>query len=123
MSEPRYDAPMKQFLCLSAFLIACGGDGVPDSKKLSDLTAEESKDACEEAAADYPERTVNCGDGITLTVGIDEAECATAEPAPASCTATVGDARACFEAMYSLTDAQICMAESLPAACAKIEGC
>jgi hypothetical protein len=114
---------MKNFLLLSALLIGCGGDGVSDSKKLSDLTAEEAKDACLEQAADFPERTVDCGDGITLTVGIAEADCNDAGPADAGCTATVGDARACFDAMYKLTDAQICMAESLPAACAKLEGC
>lgn len=118
----RYDRRMKHFLLASALLIGCGG-GVSDSKKLSDLTAEEAKDACLEAAADFPERTVDCGDGIMLTVGVAEADCNTAGPADAGCTATVGDARACFDAMYSLSDAQICTAETLPAACAKLEGC
>ena len=113
---------MKQFLCLVAFLVGCGGDGVSDSKKLTDLSASESKDVCLELAADYAPRTVNC-DGQMITIGIDEADCNTTETAPATCTATVGDARACYDAMYSMTDAQLCMGTAPPAACAKLEGC
>lgn len=117
---------MKKLMLLAAVLVGCGG-GVSDSKKLSDLTAAEAKEACEEMADDYPERTVTCESGgqtFTLTLGIDKADCATdSEPAPATCTATVGDARDCYDAFYSLTDAEICSSDSEPAACAKLEGC
>ena len=40
----------------------------------------------------------------------------------ATCTATVGDARACSSAMESASDADLC-AGNLPAACAKLSGC
>jgi len=103
-------------------ITGCGDSGVPDSKKLSDLSAAESKDACLEIAADYPERTVTCG-STTITIGLTTAECNTQEPAPATCTATVGDARDCSAAMYSMTDAELCADTPLPAACAKLTGC
>jgi len=113
---------MKQFLCLVAFLVGCGGDGVSDSKKLTDLSASESKDVCLELAEDYAPRTVDC-DGTMITIGIEKADCNDAETAPATCTATVGDARDCYDAMFSMSDAEICMADAPPAACAKLEGC
>ncbi len=102
-------------------MAACGG-GVDDSKKLSDLSTEEAKDVCLDLAADFPERMVTCS-GVTITIGLSEAECNTPDTAPATCTATVGDVRACNKAMYELSDAELCSSQSLPAACAKLEGC
>jgi hypothetical protein len=112
---------MSKYLCLAAFLVGCGGDGVSDSKKLSDLTPTEAKDVCLELVDDYPERTIDCS-GTMITIGFTAAECNDEQAAPATCTATVGDIRDCTDAIYSLTDAQFCMQETLPAACAPLEG-
>jgi hypothetical protein len=101
------------------FFIACGGPS--DSTKITELSDEEAKDLCEEAIDSNPERTVTCM-GVMITVGLTSADCADPmEPNP-SCTATVGDARACNEAQGDQTEAQIC-AGDFPAACAKIVQC
>lgn len=104
------------------FLVGCGGDGVSDSKKLADLTAEESKDVCLDLAAEYPEKTIVCGT-TSVTLGLATAECNTSDDVPATCTATVGDIRECTGVLYSLSTDQFCMLDSLPAACAPLEGC
>ena len=107
---------------LSLGLIACGGDdgsGVPDSKVVGMLTADEATAVCTELAGIFPERTVDCGDGITITIGIDSAECGQEQP-PATCTATVGDYRDCFAALSDFTDAQICSDTAPPPACAPV---
>lgn len=98
------------------------GSGVSDSKKLTDLSADEAKDLCEELADGFPERSVDCS-GVMITIGFDKSECASASEAPASCTATAGDARDCADAMSALTDEQICTSEDLPAACAPLQDC
>lgn len=115
---------MTKYLCLAAFLIGCGGSGVSDSKKLADLSVSEAKDVCLELADDYPEKTVNCS-GTSITIGYTAADCETDDTTPSTCTATVGDIRDCADAIYSLSDAQFCMQETLPAACAPLEaeGC
>jgi hypothetical protein len=115
---------MKKLVFLSLVLMACGGgSGVDDSKKLSDLSADESKDLCEELADSFPEKTVDC-DGQMITIGYDKADCAgTIEPPPASCTATAGDVRDCADALSALSDEQVCTATDLPAACAAISDC
>jgi hypothetical protein len=105
-------------------LTACGGDdGVDGSKKLSELTVAESKDACLDLAADYPEKTIDCGDGLTLTVGITAAECNDQQTAPATCTATVDDSRACTADVYNQSDADLCSDKPLPASCSKLTQC
>ncbi len=108
----------------SALLLAtvgCG-DSVPDSTKLFDLSTAEAKEVCLELVGDYPERSVTCG-AATIKIGLTTAECNDNEPAPASCTATVGDARDCNAALYDKTDAELCADEPLPAVCAKLVGC
>ena len=116
---------MKKLMLLAVVLVGCGGDdGVSDSKRLSDLTQAEAQSVCEDLADDFPERSVNCM-GTTITIGFNKSECAadSTEPTPATCTATVGDARDCADAFYGLTDDQICTTETLPAACAPLEEC
>jgi hypothetical protein len=107
----------------AATLLGCGGSGVSDSKKITELTTEEAKDVCQEMAEDFPEKTVTCEGGLSFKVGIPAAECDNPDVAPATCTATVGDARACNEAIYSQSDAELCSDTPLPAACAPLEGC
>jgi hypothetical protein len=105
-------------------LAACGGDdGVDGSKKLSELSVAENKDACLELAEDYPEKTVDCGDGATLTVGLTATECNDQQVAPATCTATVDEARACTADIYNQSNADLCMDKPLPASCSKLAEC
>lgn len=119
---------MKSLFVVAAVLaVGCGGDGVSDSKKLSEVSASEAKDVCESLIDDYPERVVTCGSGsasIMITIGFSSADCTdTTPPSSTTCSATVGDLRTCQDAIYSQTDAQLCSDSSQPAACAKLEGC
>lgn len=104
------------------FFTGCGG-GVDGDKKLSELSVAESKDACLELAGDFPEKTVDCGMGVTITIGLTAAECNDQDAAPATCTATVDDARACTEDIYNQSDADLCMDKPLPASCSKLSQC
>jgi hypothetical protein len=104
-------------------VVGCGDEGVSGSKKITELSAAESKDVCQEFAGDYPERTVMCGPDVTFTIGFKDVDCNNIEPAPATCTATVGDARACNDAIYSMSDAELCGDGPTPPACAKLEDC
>lgn len=106
-------------LLVVPFVIACGGPS--DSDKISDLSTDEAKDLCEEFVDDNPERTVTCM-GVMITVGLSSADCASQDEPGASCTATVGDARACNSAQAAQTEAEICTG-MFPAACAKLAQC
>ena len=93
---------------------------VADFRKLATL----SECQVSEHQINFPERTVDCGGGFTLTVGQNPAECAAITVPPAACTATVGDARACIGGLAGATDAEICSDTfMLPAACAALEAC
>jgi hypothetical protein len=104
---------MKKLIALAMMTaaFACGSDsGVSGSKLLKDLTVAEIKSECLDTAADFPERTVTCGNGSTVTLGNKEADCNdTTNPFTTACTATVADLRACFDAQKAQTDAQLCM--------------
>lgn len=111
---------------LVAFILsaaaACGGggggsSGIPDSTVASDLSMEEVVSFCEEMAADYPAREVDCGGTEPEQNGIDPAECADAEPFADTCTATVGDFRDCFGAIYALSDEEFCNLTEIPPEC------
>ena len=115
---------MAAFLCTG--LAACGGgggSGVSGSKQLVSLSAAEVTDLCEYfvdlAGA---ERMVDCGGGLTITIGGGSvSECViglqeTQGQFP-GCTATVGNAESCMEALTDLTDAQLCSDGPLPTAC------
>ncbi|MBA2543767.1 MAG: hypothetical protein H0V17_29255 [Deltaproteobacteria bacterium] len=121
------------FLC-TGLAIACGGggggggdgSGVDRDEVVADLSQDELGDLCEYfiGLQEQPERTVDCGDGVTLTVGInpedvDEeiADCASEGP-PAGCPVTVGEVEDCFEQLEAFSDAQLCSdTTELPAAC------
>lgn len=119
---------LTSLLCAALFtvgLIACGGDDGPsNSTKLTSLSVTDLKSVCEDLAADFPERTVDCGGGFTLTVGQSAADCANITAPAAACTATVGDVRACVGGLQAATDAEICSDTFMaPAECAALEGC
>lgn len=110
-------------LSLSLSLTACGGDDAGnDDRKVVDLTAAEAMAICQELAADAPERTVMCGNGVTITVGTAPADCAMPVSLPATCTVTVSQVRACQLAQVAQTDAEIC-AFDLPTECAPLFAC
>jgi hypothetical protein len=117
------------FLCTG--LLYCGGgsggggggsSGVDQNKTIGELSDSELRDLCEYFAdlQPTPERMITCttpdGD-ITITFGsnpdelqADIDECVS--DAPPNCTATVGEAEACFEAQFGvfegLSDDEIC---------------
>ncbi|MFN0249764.1 MAG: hypothetical protein ACKV2T_22975 [Kofleriaceae bacterium] len=99
-------------------MFACGGGGsdVSSSKKLTDLSTAEQQDLCEELSF---ERMVTC-QGTTITIRTKN--CTDLSPPPASCMATVGDARACVGAQMSATDAELCSGNEL-AACETLIAC
>lgn len=112
---------MKTFLCLAAFLVACGGDdGVSGSKKLSDLSASESMSLCNDFAHDFPSRTVSCTDG-DITVGFSAADCSNA--GTIDCEGTVDQFHDCYDAIYGMSDSNICMLDTLPTECEPVSSC
>lgn len=123
---------MKNFslLLLSVVTVgACGGgggsggdgSGIPSSTLLKDITVAQSTQLCHYAADVFPERSVTC-DSQAETIGINDAtDCTDSDPLEVAdtCTATVGDAESCFEALGNLSDAEWCMLSAEPAACAR----
>lgn len=96
-------------LMMLTFLNGCGG--ISDDTLIADLTVDDAATVCEEFA-EY-DRSVTCGTGdtaVTIDMGMGTVEECTAEfePAPAGCTATMGDVRACMDAFNALTDEDIC---------------
>ena len=105
------------FLTILASLVACGG--VSDSSVVSDLSIDETKEVCQDMAADLPE-TVECS-GQTVPVGPgDEANCEDVEVAPAACTATVGEYKACIKALYTDCAFLKVLEVGLPAECTSL---
>lgn len=102
-------------LLVVPFVIACGG-GPSDSTKIVDLSTDEAQDVCEETSFN---RSVTCQG---QTISIKSTDCTMLGTPAATCTATVGDARACSSAMESASDADLC-AGNIPAACEKLSGC
>jgi hypothetical protein len=117
------------FLC-AGLIAACGGgssdsSGVARSKSLASLSDDEITDLCE-YFAEAEVRTIDCGDGLTITIEPNTVtECVTKQQAiPASCTATVGDAEDCDEDFRNLSDAQHCSdVTTPPASCTRLLEC
>jgi hypothetical protein len=97
-------------------VIGCGG-GIDGSTKLSDLSQADTDDLCDELVDDYPEKTVDCGSGVMITVGFTASDCSDNAPPPATCAATVDDVRNCTSALYEGSNA---CSDNLPAACARL---
>lgn len=115
---------MRSVTLLSLALVtACDGGmgGASDSTKLVDLTPEQLRSLCLDFAEDFPPRTITCS-GQEQTVGIDAAECDMPSDFDPACTATVGEMRACFNAIANFTDAQFCDGTE-PPQCAALPNC
>ncbi|HEY4177104.1 MAG TPA: hypothetical protein VGM90_09745 [Kofleriaceae bacterium] len=123
---------MKKFslVLLSVMALgACGGDdggsGIASSKLVKDLTPAEGTALCHSLASDWPARSVTCSGEMT-TIGVADSDCSSASgdpigDVPAGCTATVGDAEACFTALGNVTDMQYCSGTfTPPASCSVI---
>ncbi len=122
---------MSKWIIVAALLCtglatACGGDdgsGVSGSKSLVSLNDGEVTDLCEFIVdLQGPERMIDCGGGVTLTVGGQTvAECSTglkmSQAQFPNCTATVKNAEECVKAIDGLSDQQLCSDSPPPAAC------
>jgi hypothetical protein len=122
---------MSKWIIVAAFLCAglataCGGDdgsGVSGSKSLVTLSDGEVTDLCEFLVdVGGPERMIDCGGGLTLTVGGQTVtECNAGLKASQgqfpNCTATVKNAEECAKAISDLSDQQLCSDGPPPAAC------
>ena len=117
-------------LSIGAVTTGCfGGEGgsdsgVPGSTRLPELTSAQRSSLCEHLADVFPSRTVACED-FTLTLGFTSAnQCVSQLPTSPSCSATVDQVEACYEAIAAIADEDICMLE-LPAACTPLsdDGC
>lgn len=101
---------MTRFMLFTGVLL--GACTVPSGKSLSELKAKQATSVCEE----YAERTIVCGDELSEETFRFGGDCGNAG-APASCTATVGDYRACQEAVELLSDEDFCATEGGPEDC------
>ena len=92
------------------FGILLSGCTVPNGKLLSELNDKQADSVCDEFGA----RTILCGDEETGETYLFD--CASVD-APSGCPATVGDYRACLEAVEALSDASFCETQGGPEAC------
>lgn len=92
-----------------------GGSGIEGSKVISTLSDSELVAVCNDARAEFPTRTIDCGDGITLTIGIEASDCTDNEfLVKEGCSATVDQVLDCAAAFDAQTDAQFCQGQSGP---------
>ncbi|MEO8699853.1 MAG: hypothetical protein ABI867_07405 [Kofleriaceae bacterium] len=112
-------------MTVTVLAFACGGGegggGVDEDKTIGSLTADEVADVCDFVADVFPARTVTC-DGQSQTIGTTAAECIS-DFQESECTATVGDAEDCAEALGDLSDDELCNLSDPPAACAALADC
>jgi hypothetical protein len=104
-------------LLLSA-VIACSEDRVADERPLSSLSSQELGTVCDELRANWPRagQTLACQDGSTVSLAEFSSESCSGVSA-SSCSASVGDVRACNDA--SLADPCAAFAQR-PDACAPL---
>ena len=97
----------------SLVAIGCNDDGSERSQLVVDLSLDASIALCES----YPSRTIVC-DGTAVEYG--PASCDNGfEPEP-TCTETVADVHACYDAIEETADADLC-AGILPDECAAFD--
>ncbi|MCB9677595.1 MAG: hypothetical protein H6737_20985 [Alphaproteobacteria bacterium] len=118
-------------LATFALLFVAGCGGIPDSTLLADLTDEDAVVLCDEFVERAPTQEYTCDfGGVTTTIEVGFAgtaqECVDSfEPAPEGCVATVGDMRACVDALVAVTEEQVCGGEEIdpPASCLAVFDC
>lgn len=96
-------------LCTIVLFGACT---VPNGKLLGELKPEQAMAVCEE----YAERVIVCEDASYEETYVFGGDCENAE-APVDCWATVGDYRACQEAVELVSEEAFCEALEIPEAC------
>jgi hypothetical protein len=99
---------------------ACGDSGVSDSKRLADLTADESRELCLDLAGRFPPRELTCPGETTPRIVFAPPDCETSDDVPATCTAPVGDFNKCISELYGLSDAELGNPMTPPDACAVV---
>ncbi len=103
----------------------CGGSssGIDSSASLGSLSVAQQMTECNHLASEFPTMTVDCGSGITATVGTSASDCSGSDfvPIPSTCTVTVGDLESCDAALYDEGSAAIC-SDTVPSACASVFG-
>jgi hypothetical protein len=128
---------MSKWIVVAVFLVAggaaaCGGggSGISGDKELVSLSAGEINTLCEYLIkVEGPERRVDCGNGISITVGRGTvADCVSTFQDGLgqfpSCDATVDDAESCSEDFGDLTDAELCSDPTLlPRSCEPLISC
>jgi hypothetical protein len=125
---------MKYLLASTLFtmaVFACGGgsggegSGISASTPVADFSADQDQDMCGyiiELAG--PERTVDCGDGVTITLGGEEiASCLDDLETFSACGLLAGDVEGCAEAISAIPDQNFCTQQTPPAACAELFQC
>lgn len=118
-------------LMCSGLIAACTstGSGVSGSKPLLDLNNAEIADLCEYFVDLFgPARTVDCGGGLTITVGGGSvAECIEdvqdSQDTALNCTADVFDAEFCAEDLADIPDEELCDDGPLPSSCTVLIQC
>ncbi len=108
-----------KFLPLLVLAVGCG---IPDSKKLSDLSEDEATQLCEsiEPAEFTCDATVS-GFEMSYTITLGGDECST-DGLSSDCEATVGDWRDCDAAWRAELEADACSAD-VPAECDALMAC
>lgn len=101
---------------------ACATDSaaLEDSQKLASLELEAVRALCREHAAAFPERMITCSADEVIVVGNDAGVCEklTKNEVPATCTATVGEARKCTAVLATQSDQAFCTQMEFPPECA-----
>ncbi len=104
------------------FLVLAVGCGIPDSKKLADLSEDDVIALCESIEeAEYTCDDTVSGFEFSYTIAFGGDDCST-DGLSADCEATVGDWRDCDAAWRAVLDADPCSAE-VPAECDPIMEC
>jgi hypothetical protein len=112
---------------IATLAAACGGgtSGVSSDTLVVDLDASGETTVCDYIASKSTAHAATCSDGSTITldaqtVGMCLARLDDTIANHPSCTATVGDAESCIDAVAALTDADLCAGNLVPAACEQL---
>ena len=101
-------------------LAGLAGCGLPDRRPLVELDHRDVQELCGEPA----DASWTCeADGVVYDSVLDAERCVDEWELQGGCGATVGDWRACTEAYGAALDADPCLGDGLPDACAPVVDC